>query len=69
MLAAGLVKAAGPQRFQRSVLANPEGFLSSINGLFRFNADGTNDRGLAVYEVTGASPRLVQPAPRAFSGF
>lgn len=69
VLAAGLVRAAGAQRFQRSVLANPEGFLSSVNGLFRFNADGTNDRGLAIYEVTGAAPLLVQPAPRAFTGF
>jgi ABC-type branched-subunit amino acid transport system substrate-binding protein len=69
VLAAGLVKQAGLQRFQRSVLTNPEGFLSSVNGLFRFNADGTNDRGLAIYEVTGAAPRLVQPAPRAFTGF
>lgn len=69
VLAAGLVKQAGLQRFQRTVLSNPEGFLSSVNGLFRFNADGTNDRGLAIYEVTGSSPRLVQPAPRAFTGF
>ncbi len=69
VLAAGLVKAAGPQRFQRAVLTNPEGFLSSVNGLFRFNADGTNDRGLAIYEVTGSSPQLVQAAPRAFTGF
>ena len=69
VLAAGLVRAAGQQRFQRSVISNPEGFLSSVNGLFRFNADGTNDRGLAVYEIAGASPRLVQTAPRAFTGF
>lgn len=69
VLAAGLVRAAGAQRFQRSVIANPEGFISGVNGLFRFNADGTNDRGLAVYEVTGSSPRLVRAAPRAFTGF
>ncbi len=69
VLAAGLVRAAGSQRFQRSVIASPEGFISGVNGLFRFNADGTNDRGLAVYEVTGGAPRLVAPAPRAFTGF
>ncbi|WP_237154267.1 penicillin-binding protein activator [Oryzibacter oryziterrae] len=68
VLAAGLVKTAGAQRFQLSVLTNPQGFLSSVNGLFRFNANGTNDRGLAVYEVTGSSPSLVSPAPRAFTG-
>lgn len=67
VLAAGLVKAAGAQRFQRAVLANPDGFLSSVNGLFRFNPDGTNDRGLAIYEVTAGGPKLVRPAPRAFA--
>lgn len=68
VLAAGLAKTAGARRYQLSTLTNPEGFLSSVNGLFRFNANGTNDRGLAVYEVTGSSPLLVSPAPRAFTG-
>ncbi len=39
-----------------------------MNGLFRFNPDGTNDRGLAIYEVTAGGPKLVQPAPRSFAG-
>jgi len=68
VLAAGLAKTAGAQRFQLSVITNPEGFLSAVNGLFRFNAAGTNDRGLAVYEVTGSTPSLVSAAPRAFTG-
>lgn len=68
VLAAGLAKTAGAQRFQLSVITNPEGFLSAVNGLFRFNAFGTNDRGLAVYEVTGSTPSLVSAAPRAFTG-
>ncbi|HUG61634.1 MAG TPA: penicillin-binding protein activator [Methylomirabilota bacterium] len=68
VLAAGLVRAAGPRRFEQSVLANQEGFLSSVNGLFRFTPNGGNDRGLAIYEVTGATPRLVAPAPRSFTG-
>ncbi len=68
VLAAGLAKTAGAQRFQLSVITNPEGFLSAVNGLFRFNAVGTNDRGLAVYEVTGSTPSLVSAAPRAFTG-
>jgi ABC-type branched-subunit amino acid transport system substrate-binding protein len=69
VLAAGLVRAAGARRFEPSVIANPEGFLSSVNGLFRFTSNGTNDRGYAIYEVTGATPRLVQAAPRSFTGF
>jgi len=68
VLAAGLVKAAGAQRFQRNVLTNPDGFLSAVNGLFRFNADGTNDRGVAIYEATAGGPKLLQPAPRSFAG-
>ena len=67
VLAAGLVKTAGPQRFQTSVIGNPQGFLSSVNGLFRFNANGTNDRGLAVYEVATGAPTQVSPAPRSFA--
>jgi ABC-type branched-subunit amino acid transport system substrate-binding protein len=69
VLAAGLVRAAGARRFEASVIANPEGFLSSVNGLFRFTPNGTNDRGYAIYEVTGATPSLVQAAPRSFAGF
>ncbi|MBH0237399.1 penicillin-binding protein activator [Methylobrevis albus] len=68
LLACGLVRQAGPRRFDRAVIANPQGFISSINGLFRFRPDGTNDRGLAIYEMTGTAPRLVQPAPRVFTG-
>jgi ABC-type branched-subunit amino acid transport system substrate-binding protein len=67
VLAAGLVKTAGAQRFQMATLTNPQGFLSSVNGLFRFNPNGTNDRGLAVYQVGGGAPTLVSPAARAFT--
>ena len=37
--------------FSREVLTNPSGF-AGIDGLFRFRADGTNERGLAVMKVT-----------------
>lgn len=67
VLAAGLTKTAGSQRFQTGVLTNPQGFLSSVNGLFRFNPNGTSDRGLAVYEVNAAGPTQVSPAPRVFT--
>ena len=46
-LVAALVKTQGAQRFTDQVLANPSGF-SGIDGIFRFRADGTNERGLAV---------------------
>ena len=38
------------QRFSPEVLTNPSGF-AGIDGLFRFRADGTNERGLAVMKV------------------
>ena len=38
-------------RFSPDVLTNPSGF-AGIDGLFRFRADGTNERGLAVMKVT-----------------
>ena len=50
-LIAALVKTQGPQRFSPEVLTNPSGF-TGIDGLFRFRADGTNERGLAVLRVT-----------------
>ncbi len=65
ILAAGLVRSAGPQRFSTSVLTNPDGFLG-IDGVFRFLPNGQNERGLAVYEVTGSGAKIVDPAPRDF---
>ena len=65
-LIAALVKTQGPQRFSPQVLTNPSGF-TGIDGLFRFRADGTNERGLAVLRVTTSGPQTISPAPRSFS--
>ena len=64
-LIAALVKTQGPQRFSPEVLTNPSGF-TGIDGLFRFRADGTNERGLAVLRVTPSGPQTIAPAPRSF---
>ena len=66
-LVAALVKTQGPQRFSPPVLTNPSGF-SGIDGLFRFRADGTNERGLAVLRVAAAGVQVISPAPRSFGG-
>ncbi|MEP3278622.1 MAG: penicillin-binding protein activator [Stappiaceae bacterium] len=66
ILAAGLVRSAGPQRFSQQVLTSRDGFLG-IDGVFRFRPDGLIERGLAVYEVTGSGSRVISPAPRSFS--
>ena len=72
-LIAALVKTQGPQRFSPEVLTNPSGF-TGIDGLFRFRADGTNERGLAVLRVTPSGPQTIRlrravSAPRESSSF
>jgi ABC-type branched-subunit amino acid transport system substrate-binding protein len=64
-LVAALVKTQGPQRFSEQVLTGSSGF-AGIDGIFRFRADGTNDRGLAVQRVAPGGGQPVSPAPRAF---
>jgi ABC-type branched-subunit amino acid transport system substrate-binding protein len=62
-LIAALVRTQGTQRFSEGVLTNSSGF-NGVDGLFRFRADGTPQRGLAVIQAGG---RVVSPAPRSFS--
>lgn len=65
-LVAALAKTQNaPQRFSAQVLTNPSGF-SGIDGLFRFRADGTNERGLAVLRVTSSGAQIISPPPRTF---
>jgi ABC-type branched-subunit amino acid transport system substrate-binding protein len=64
-LVAALAKTQGPQRFSPEVLQNPSGF-AGIDGLFRFKADGTNDRGLAVMRVSSSGAQVAAAAPRSF---
>jgi len=64
-LIAALVKTQGPARFSTEVLTNPSGF-SGIDGLFRFRADGTNERGLAVLRVATSGGQIIAPAPKSF---
>ncbi|MEJ2434598.1 MAG: penicillin-binding protein activator, partial [Pseudolabrys sp.] len=64
-LVAALVKTQGPQPFTTRILTNSSGF-AGIDGIFRFKRDGTNDRGLAVMQVTPTGGRVISPAPKAF---
>jgi ABC-type branched-subunit amino acid transport system substrate-binding protein len=64
-LVAALAKTQGPQRFSSEVLTNPSGF-AGIDGLFRFRADGTNERGLAVMRVASAGSVPVAGSPKSF---
>ena len=64
-LTAALSRTQGGQRFTTDVLLNPSGF-AGIDGLFRFRADGTNERGLAVMRVGSGGPSLVAGSPKSF---
>lgn len=66
--AIGALAASGdPQALSRRSLTQGQGFQGTA-GIFRLNADGTNDRGLAVAEVRDGQVVIVDPAPASFSG-
>lgn len=54
--------------FSAARLTNPAGFIG-VNGIFRFRADGQNERGLAILKVDTGSAVVVDVAPRNFGGF
>lgn len=64
-LVAALARTQGGQRFTSDVLTNPSGF-AGIDGLFRFRADGTNERGLAVMKVAQGGGVAVAGSPKSF---
>src|SRR5712671_1569830 len=64
-LVAALARTQGPQRFSSEVLTNPPGF-AGIDGLFRFRADGANERGLAVMRVASGGSQPVAGSPKSF---
>jgi ABC-type branched-subunit amino acid transport system substrate-binding protein len=64
-LVAALARTQGQQRFSPEVLINPSGF-AGIDGLFRFRADGTNERGLAVMRVGSGGSVPVAGSPKSF---
>ena len=52
-------------RFTQAALMDPNGFAGA-DGIFRFNPDGTSERGLAVLEVTPDGFSVADPAPKTF---
>jgi branched-chain amino acid transport system substrate-binding protein len=64
-LVALLSNGAPYHRFTNAALMDPNGF-AGVNGIFRFNADGTSERGLAVLEVQQDGFHVVSPAPSTF---
>ena len=64
-LVAALARTQGAQKFSTEVLTNPSGF-AGIDGLFRFRADGSNQRGLAVMRVASGGGQAVAGSPKSF---
>ena len=64
-LVALLSTGAPYHRFTSAALMDPNGF-SGVSGIFRFNADGTSERGLAVLEVQPDGFHVVSPSPKTF---
>jgi ABC-type branched-subunit amino acid transport system substrate-binding protein len=59
--------AAGPayHRFTDQALTDPNGF-AGVDGILRFNPDGTSERGLAILAMEPDGFRVVDPSPHTF---
>ncbi|MCS0502496.1 penicillin-binding protein activator [Ancylobacter mangrovi] len=66
-LMAALVNAKGEMGITDAAIQNPSGFIG-VDGIFRFRADGTNQRGLAIMQVGNGTSQIIDPAPRSFAG-
>jgi hypothetical protein len=66
-LVAALARSQGAQRYSQAVLTNPSGF-NGVDGVFRFRADGPNERGLAVMQISGGMATVISPAAARFPG-
>lgn len=54
------------KRFTAEALTDPNGF-AGVNGIFRFNADGSSERGLAILSVeSNGGFAVIDPAPTTF---
>lgn len=63
-----LVAAGNSDALSASGLTQGAGF-QGVNGIFRLRSDGTNERGLAVATIENRQLKVIDPAPRSFSGF
>jgi len=66
-LSVALARQQGSERFSERVLQGTSGF-SGTDGVFRFRADGQNERGLSVQMIGNGTTSVVSPAPRSFGG-
>ena len=68
VMAGSVVKRFGAGGFANSVIEADAGY-AGYAGVFRFEPNGTTQRGYAIYEVTpGGATRVIDPSPRSFTG-
>jgi hypothetical protein len=68
LAAVGALASTGkPNALSGASLTQSAGFQGS-NGIFRFRADGTNERGLAIGQIQDKKLVIIDAAPRAFAG-
>jgi ABC-type branched-subunit amino acid transport system substrate-binding protein len=65
-LAAALARNGGADRYGPAALTFVSGF-NGADGVFRFRADGTNERELAVMEIDNNAATIISPAPHSFA--
>jgi len=64
-VAAGLVRTVGEGALTTTSLTRPSGFRATT-GIFRFNADGSVTRSLALYQIKGGALTLIDPPSAGF---
>jgi len=62
-----LAQSGRPDALSRAALTQSAGF-QGVNGVFRFGADNTTNRGLAVATVRNNQVVVIDPAPQGFGG-
>lgn len=67
LLVAKLSSGQPYHRFTESALTDPNGF-SGVDGIFRFEPDGSSERGLAIMSVAPDGFHIVSHAPSTFQG-
>ncbi len=62
-----LVKRGNANALTAQALTQGSGFVG-VSGVFRLRGDGTNERGLAVAQISNNQVTIIDPAPRSFGG-
>jgi len=62
-----LIKRGDAAALTTAGLTQGSGFVG-VNGIFRLLPDGTNQRGLAVAQISDNQLAVIDPAPRSFGG-